>query len=157
MRFIRKDFDKRLLFLLVSMLVLLILFLVYYEINYRKLLSKYDKNQEIFGGLTANAVLDELNKTSSMKEAVLKYREYFEKRYTELLIQNENLNSQIESLKSELTLIKSQEEYQKVRDGGPVSQFRLIQEKNMEISRLKERISSLCLKLNSYNISEKGC
>lgn len=154
---IKRDFDKRLLFLVCVLLVLLALLIAYHEITYSSLMSKYNKNQEIFGGLTADAILEEFNKTSSMKETAKNYRDYLEKRYSDLAAQNEKLLYKIESLKGELVIVKSQQEYQKVRDGGPVEQFRLIQEKNTEINRLKEEIREMCLKLSYLNITERKC
>lgn len=157
MKFIRKDIDKRLLVLVIALIVLLVSLTAYYELTFHKFLSRYDKDQQIFGDLTADAIIEQFNKTSNIKENVLKYKSYLEKKYDELDTMNKNLKSQAESLKSELSLIKSQIEYQKAKEIGPTEQFRLFQSKNDEIAKLNARINELCAKLESYNVSDKGC
>ena len=62
-----------------------------------------------------------------------------------------------ESLKAELTLVKSQIEYQKSKELGPTTQFTLFQSKVEEIKRLNENVNELCSKLESYNISDAHC
>lgn len=152
---IRKDINKRLLVMIAVLLALLLFSIVFYEIRLWNIFSYYKKNFGLYG--PQSSIFERLNRTSAIKETALTDKKYLEKRYVDLLGQNEKLTEKIESLKEELTLVKSQEEYQKARDGGPVEQFRLIQEKNTEIIRLKEDIRELCLKLSSYNITEKIC
>lgn len=157
MKFINKDIDKRLLVLVVTLLVLLASLTIYYELTFTELLNKYNKNQEIFGGLTADAIIEDVNKTSNLKENVLRYKAYLEKRYDDLNTLNKNLKKEIESLKEELTLVKSQIEYQKAKEIGPTEQFRLFQSKNIEVKKLKEKIKEFCKKLQAYNITESYC
>ena len=157
MKFIKRDIDKRLLFLVIVLLVLLTLVTIYYEITLRSLKNRYNKSQEIFGGLTADAVLEEFNKTSSIKEMVQNYKEYLEKRYDDLNTMNKNLKIQIEELNAELRLVKSQIEYQKAKEAGPTEQFRLYQNKNEDINKLKEKIKELSSKVQSVNISDRNC
>lgn len=154
---IKKDVNKRLLFFVIVLLMLLIASAIYYEVRLKILLTQYNKNQEIFGGLTANAVIEELNKTSSIKETVHKYKEYLEKRYDDLNTLNKNLKDQIEDINAELTLIKSQIEYQKAREIGPTEHFRLFQNKNEEIAKLKKKVDELCSELKEFNITKKEC
>ena len=157
MKFIQKDVDKRLLFLVIVLLILLTSVIIYYEVTLRSLKYRYNKNQEIFGGLTANAIREETNKTSSLKEMVGKYKEYLEKKYDDLSMLNKNLKNQIEELNAELTLVKSQVEYQKAKEVGPTENFRLFQNKNEEISKLKEKVKELCSEFEVSNITSKGC
>lgn len=157
MKFIQKDIDKRLFTLVIILLILVSALTIYYEVALRRVLSKYNKDQEIYGEFTANIVLNELNKTSNLKENVQKYKEYLEKKYDDLDSLNQNLKNEIENLKAELNLVKSQIEYQKAKDIGPTSQFRLFQNKIDEINRLKKTIIELCSKLESNNVSDSAC
>lgn len=154
---IKRDINKSLLISIMVLLILLAAITIYYEAAVRKILGKYNKNQEIFGGLTANAVFEESNITSSIKENVLKYKEYLEKRYDSLNTMNQDLKAEIESLKAELMLIKSQIEYQKAKDIGPTENFRLFQNKNEEIDKLKKKVDELCFEFKSLNLSSKEC
>ena len=157
MKFIQKDFNKRLFILVIVLLILLSAFTIYYEVTLRSVLGKYNKDQEIYGEFTANIVVNELNKTSNLKENVQKYKEYLEKKYDDLNSLNQNLKGEIENLKAELSLVKSQIEYQKAKEIGPTSQFRLFQEKVDEIDRLKKKIMELCSKLEADNASDSAC
>lgn len=152
MKFIQKDVNKRLLVFIVILITLLTSITIYYTISFNKLLNRYNKNQELFGDLTANAVIDQFNKTS-----VDNYREYLERKYDDLNTLNKNLVDEIISLKSEIIILKSQIEYQKAKDAGPTEQFRLFQSKNDEIKKLKEKISGLCSEFKKYNFTSKEC
>ena len=105
----------------------------------------------------ADAVIEEFNKTSSIKENVRKYKEYFEKKYDDLNTINQNLKVEIENLKAELMLIKSQIECQKARDLGPTENFRLFQNKNDEINKLNKKVKELCSELEAHNLSDSTC
>ena len=131
----QKDINKRLLVLVIVLLVLLTSFTIYYTFTFTSLLNRYNKNQEVFGELTANAIIDQFNKTS-----VQTYKDYLERRYNDLSTLNKKLNDEIISLKSEIIVLKSQIEYQKAKDIGPTEQFRLFQSKNDEINKLKNKI-----------------
>lgn len=153
---IRKDIDKRLLLFVVMLLVLLASLTIYYEVRLAHISEKYNKDQQILGYLTSDAV-KEFNKTSNLKENILKYKEYLEKRYDDLNTRNKNLKNEVERLEAELNLVKSQIEYQKAKELGPTEQFRLFQSRNDEITKLKEKIKELCSTLKSYNISDDDC
>jgi len=157
MKFLTKDVNKSLLILVIFFLILFIVFTAYYENSLRILLNRYNKDQEIFGELTANAVIEELNRTSNLKENAQKYKEYLENRYSELSIMNENLKNEKDNLKDELGLIKSSIEYQKAKEIRPTQQFLLYQIKVEEIGKLKKKIDALCLSLKNNNLSEKEC
>ena len=157
MKFIQKDINKRLLVLVIVLLILLSGITIYYEVALRHVLNKYNKDHEIYGEFTANIVINEVNKTSNLKENVQKYKEYLEKKYDDLNTVNDNLRKEIGNLKSELNLVKSQIDYQKAREVGPTEQFRLFQSKNDEISKLKMTINGLCLKFAAYNVSDTNC
>ena len=143
--------------MVVVLLILLINLIVYYEIRLNRVVSKYNKEKEIFGGLTANSVLEELNKSSNLKENVQQYREYLESRFDELNTMNKNLKDQVKQLKSEVSLLKSQLDYQKAKEIGPTEQFRLFQHKNDELQKLNDQIKELCLELKNLNATGTGC
>lgn len=157
MGLIQKDIDKKLLVFVVVLAIILISFVVHYEFIINNLTTKYNKYERLFGGLTADVVIEEFNKTSSLKENIQKYRGYLENRYDELDTVNKNLQNQIEGLQAELRLVKSQIEYQKAKDIGPTEQFRLFQNKNEEINKLKKKIRELCEKIKSNNLSDGYC
>ena len=157
MKFIKKDVNRRLLILVIILLVLFIASTIYYEVALKNVVNKYNKGQQIFGELTADAVVEELNKSSSLKETIAKYKEHFEKRYDELDTLNQKLKSERDRLQDELILIQSQIEYQKAKDIGSTSQFRLFQSKINEVSSLNKKIKELCSKLYAYNISDTNC
>ena len=157
MKFIQKDIDKRLLIFIILLIIILTSFIIYHGVAVNKLVNRYNKYEDIFGGLTADAVVEEFNKTSSIKETVKKYKEYMEKRYDEFDTVNNDLKNQIENLQAELRLVKSQLEYQKAKDIGPTEQFRLFQSKNEEISKLSKKIGELCEKIRLNNISDSYC
>ena len=152
MKFIQKDINKRLLIFVIVLLVLLTAFTIYYTITFTNLLNRYNKNQEIFGEITANALIDQFNKTS-----VQTYKDYLERKYDDLNTMNKNLQNEIISLKYQILILKSQVEYQKAKDAGPTEQFRLFQSKNDEIGRLNDKVKELCNELAANNISNKEC
>lgn len=157
MRFIQKDIDRRLLVFVIILLILLTSFTIYYDISFNKLFKQYSRYQEIFGGLTADAVIEEFNKTSNLRENVQKYKEYVEKRYDELNTINQNLKNENEKLRAQIRLIKSEIEYQKAREISPTQPFLLYQSKVEEIVKLKGKMKELCLKLKALNISDNNC
>ena len=152
MKFMRKDINKRLLVLVIVLLVLLTSFTIYYAVAFTNLLNRFNKNQEIFGELTANAIIDQFNKTS-----VQTYKDYLERRYNDLSTVNQKLKDEVINLKSEIIVLKSQLEYQKAKDVGPTEQFRLFQSKNDEISRLNGKVKELCSELEAHNTTSKDC
>ena len=152
MKFMQKDINKRLLVLVIVLLVLLASFTIYYTLSFTNLLKRYNKNQEIFGEITANAIIDQFNKTS-----VQTYKDYLERRYNDLSTLNKKLRDEIVNQKSELIHIQSQLEYQKAKEIGPTEQFRLFQSKNDEISRLNDKVKELCSELQAHNITDKNC
>ena len=156
-KFIQKDINRRLLILVLVLLVLYSATTIYYETRLSKIMNQYKSEQQIFGGLSPNAVLQELNNTSDLRENVQKYKEYLGKKYDDLNTVNNNLKKEIESLQAEMRLIKSQIEYQKAKDLGPTEQFRLFQSKTEEIVKLKETIKKLCSDIKSYNITDLQC
>ena len=148
----QKDINKRLLILVIVLLVLLTSFTIYYTVTFTNLLNRFNKNQEIFGELTANAIIDQFNKTS-----VQTYKDYLERKYNDLSTVNQKLKDEIINLKSEIIILKSQLEYQKAKDIGPTEQFRLFQSKNDEISRLNGKVKELCSEFQARNITNKDC
>ena len=139
------------------LLILLASSTTYYEVTLRNIENRYNKHQETFGNLTADAVTEQFNKTTNLKENIVKYKEYLERRYDELNTLNKNLKNEVESLKAESAVAKSQIEYQKAQELGPTEQFKLFQNKNDEIAKLKEKIKELCSKLETYNVSDSNC
>ena len=152
MKFIQKDVNKRLLVFVIVLLVLLTSFTIYYTVTFTNLLKRYNKNQEIFGELTANAIIEQFNKTS-----VQTYKDYLERKYDDLNTMNKNLQNEIINLKYQILVLKSQVEYQKAKDAGPTEQFRLFQSKNSEIGKLNDKVKELCSELAANNITGREC
>ena len=157
MGLIRKDIDKTLLISVISLSIIMVSVIIFYEIRLGRAMAGYNENLKLNNWVTANAVVEELNKTLELKDTALIDKKYLEMKYSELAAQNNKLLQDIGNLKSELIIAKSTEEYQKARDGGPVVQFRIIQSKNSEISKLREELGNLCLKLKSHNLSAEEC
>ena len=148
----QKDINKRLLILVIVLLVLLTSFTIYYTVTFTSLLNRFNKNQEIFGELTANAIIDQFNKTS-----VQTYKDYLERKYNDLSTVNQKLKDEVINLNSEIVVLKSQLEYQKAKELGPTEQFRLFQIKNDEINRLNGKVKELCSEFQARNITNKDC
>ena len=152
MKFIQKDINKGLLVFVIVLIVLLTSLTIYYTAAFTNLLNRYNKNQEIFGDFTANATIDNFNKTSLQI-----YRDFFETKYDDLNTANKNLKKEIENLRSQIYFLQSQNEYQKAKEIGPTEQFRLFQSKNEEINKLNNKLKELCSELEAKNITRKGC
>ena len=157
MRIIQRDVNKSLLVLNMFFLLLFLAFTVYYQIAIKNTLSEKDGYGQKIGEITAQAVIQKLNKSDTAKELALIDKIVLEDKYNQLLAQREKLEDEKEALKGEITVLKSQIEYHQARIEGPVAQFRLVQEKNAEIQKLNEKIGLLCLKIDSYNITSKEC
>ena len=157
MRLIQRDVNKSLLVLNMFFLMLFLAFTVYYQIALKNTLKEKDGYDQKIGEVTAQAVMQKLNKSDVAKELALIDKVVLENKYSELLAQREKLEEEKELLKGEITVLKSQIEYYQARVDGPVAQFRLIQDKNAQIQKLSEKIDLLCLKIDSYNITSKEC
>ena len=157
MKFLAKDVNKSLLVLMIFFLILFIAFTIYYEIALQNISAGKTDQDRKFSELTAQAILEKLNKSTRLKEIALIDKALLEEKYNDLVAQNENLKKEKMALQEEITLLESQLEYHKVRLDGPVAQFRLIQNKNQQISQLKEKIDALCSMLKYNNLSEKEC
>ena len=157
MKLIQRDVNKSLLVLNMFFLLLFLAFTVYYQIALKNTLKEKDGYDQKIGEITAQTVMQKLNKSDAAKELALIDKVMLENKYGELLAQREKLEDEKKALKGEITVLKSQIEYHQARLEGPVAQFRLIQEKNAEIQKLNEKIGLLCLKIDSYNITSKEC
>ena len=157
MKFLNKDLNRRLLALIIGLLVLFIVFTVYYETTLNHILSTKKQNDENLGEITSRIVLEKLNQTYRLKQLALIDKYILEEKYNDLAVENENMKNKIKSLQEEITLLKSEIDYQKVKVEGPVGQFRLIQNKNQLIQQLNEKISILCSRIKHYNSSDKEC
>lgn len=157
MKLIQKDVNKSLLVLNMFFLLLFLAFTVYYQIALKNTLKEKDGYNQKIGEVTAQAVMQKLNKSDTAKELALIDKVVLENKYNELLAQKEKLEEETEALKGEITVLKSQIEYHQARLEGPVAQFRLVQEKNSEIQKLNEKIGLLCLKISNYNLTSKEC
>lgn len=157
MEYIKKDTDRNLIVLIIFFLILFISFTVYYESELRGISVKKWQNDKQIEEVTAQVMLEKLNSTERLNKLALIDKEFLEEKYSDLVVQHENLKKENSGLQEELTLMKSELEYQKVKIDGPVAQFRLIQDKNEQIKQLKEKISALCQSLKENNISDEGC
>ena len=157
MRFLTKDVNRSLLVLIVFFLIIFIGFTVYSTYVLRGTSEEKYVYDEKLGKITADIILENLNKSNSLKDMALIDKAVLENKYNELSSQYNQLNEQKDALEEEVITLKSQNEYANTRPEGPVAQFRLIQEKNKEISDLKKTIEALCSRLNENNISGKEC
>ena len=157
MNFLKKDINRRLLVLIVVFLVIFIGFTVYYEYTIRKVLNAKGQTDELLGGLAGNSILARLNQTDKLKEIALLDKAVLEDKYNQISAQNEDLKKERDNLQQQILVLKSEIEYNNVKLDGPVAQFRLIQEKNQEILRLKKIIGTICTRLNNtFSIKECG-
>ena len=157
MKLIQRDVNKSLLVLNMFFLLLFLAFTVYYQIALKNTLKEKDGYGQKIVEVTAQVVMQKLNKSDVAKELALIDKVVLESKYNELLTQKEKLEEDKEALKGEIIVLNSQIEYHQARLEGPVAQFRLVQEKNDEIQKLNERIGLLCSKISSYNITAKEC
>lgn len=157
MKLIQRDVNKSLLVLNMFFLLLFLAFTVYYQIALKNTLKEKDGYDQKIGEVTAQAVLQKLNKSDAAKELAIIDKVMLEDKYNELFAKKEKLEEEKEALNGEIITLKSQIEYHQARLEGPVAQFRLIQEKNAEIQKLNEKIGLLCLKINSYNLTSREC
>lgn len=157
MRFLAKDVNKSLLVLIAFFLVLFIAFTVYYEVSLKKAVSQKREYDEQASMITAQLIVQKLNRSNSIQEIALMDKAVLEHKYNELAAEKEKLEAEKKELKEEITLLKSEIEYQNVKIDGPVAQFRLIQEKNQLIRQLNEKIGELCAYLRRDNISVDKC
>ena len=157
MRFLTKDVNRSLLVLIIFFLVLFIGFTVYSTSILRGTAEEKYIYDEKLGKITADIILEKLNKSNSIKDLALIDKAVLEYKYNELFSQYNKLNEQKEALEGGINTLKSQIEYADIRVEGPVEQFRLIQQKNKEISDLKETLQALCSKLKESNIFAKEC
>ena len=157
MRFLTKDVNRSLLALIIFFLVLFIGFIVYSTSVLRGTAAEKYIYDEKLGKITAEIILEKLNKSDTVKDLALIDKAVLEYKYNELFSQYSKLNEQKEALEEEIITLKSQIEYADTRVEGPVEQFRLIQQKNKEISDLKETLQALCSKLKESNIPANEC
>ena len=157
MRFLTRDVNKSLLMMITFFLILFIVFTVYYQTELRSVVSQKNKYDEQIGAITAQLILQKINKSNNINEIAQIDKAVLEYKYNELSADNQKLENEKESLQRQITLLNSEIEYQKVKIDGPVEQFRLIQEKNQQIRQLKEKIDGICLYIKQKNISADGC
>ena len=157
MKFLNHDINRTLLGLIIFFLVFFIISSVYYEISLKKIINNKNNSNNKLDDITVQAILDKLNDSDRLKETALIDKALLGEKYKDLFIQSEALNKEKAQLKEEITLLKSELEYQKVKLDGPLAQFRLIQDKNQQIRQLKEKIDALCLLLKSKEISTNEC
>lgn len=157
MKFLTKDVNKSLLVLITFFLVLFIAFTVYYQTSLKGIVKEKNNYDEKLGMITAQLIAQKLNKSNNLKDMALIDKAVLEDRYNEIAAQKAKLENDKEALSNEIILLKSEIEYQKVKADGPVAQFRLIQDKNEQISQLKEKLNGLCLQIRRYNLSAVAC
>ena len=157
MNFLKKDINRRLLVLIVFFLVIFIGFTVYYEYTIKKVLSAKSQTDDLLLGVTGNSLLQKLNQTGKLNEIAMLDKAVLENKYNQLAAQNDNLKKEKENLEQQTIVLKSEIEYNDVKLDGPVAQFRLIQDKNQQISELKKIIDSICSKLKNSSVFIREC
>jgi len=156
-RFLKKDVNKSLLEMIAFFLILFVGFTAYYEFKTSSLLKEKLRSEEKLSEITSRLILEKLNNSENLTQIALIDKALLEDRYEELLVEKEELKSEIEQLKAELDIKESELEYQNVKSSGPVAQFRLIQGKNEEIRKLREKIDALCSRLKNSSIYYREC
>lgn len=157
MKFLKKDINTSLLVLITFFLIMFIGFTIYYESALSDVVHRKNINDERLGEITAKLTLEKLNSSARLKQLALIDKALLEQKYNELVEQNENMKKERDILQNQITLLKSELEYQNSKFDGPTAQFRLIQEKNEEIKQLNEEIKGLCSMLKDYNITARDC
>lgn len=157
MNFLKKDINRRLLVLIIFFLVIFIGFTVYYEYTIRAVLKAKGTTDDLLGELGSRSIIQKLNQTDKLKEIALLDKAVLEDKYSQLTAQNENLRKENDNLQQEILLLKSEIEYNNVKLDGPVAQFRLIQDKNQQISELRKIVDSICSKLKNSSVFIKEC
>ena len=157
MRFLKKDVNTSLIVLIIFFLVVFIGFTIYYETTLRDVLHIKSQSEQQLSQMTASLVLDKFNNSDNLRKLALMDKALLEQKYNDLEKQNYKLKDEKSALQQEITLLKSEIEYQKVKLDGPVEQFRLIQEKNEQINQLQEKINVICTQLKQNNSSVNGC
>ena len=145
------------------MLLLLIIALVlifswstaYYENALKNVSMQYNKNMEKLQEATGNVIVEKANETIQLKETYEKDKEFFEQKYYDLSIENEELKREKEGMQAELNSVKSELEDAKNKFDILQSHFQQVQNSlikaNEQISSLIYRNQELCRKLK-----EKG-
>jgi len=154
---LQRDVNKSLLVLNMFFLFLFIGFTVYYQAALTKTREEGEVYDQKISQITAQAVLQKLNRSDSAKNIALIDKAILEDKYGELLGQKEKMELEKEKLERQIVILNSQIEYSDARIEGPVAQFRLIQEKNEQIEELSKKIDSLCITLKSYNLTSEEC
>ncbi len=157
MRFLQRDVNKSLLVLNMFFLLLFIGFTVYYQSALTKTREEREVYDQKISQITAQAVLQKLNRSDSAKDIALIDKAILEDKYGELLGQKEKMELEKEKLERQIVILNSQIEYSDARIEGPVAQFRLIQGKNEQIEELSKKINSLCILMKSYNLTSEEC
>ena len=163
MKFLKKDINLKLAFLIIVLLLLFAGFSVYYQKNLDKINQEYKEKREELDKITAKLVSEEAKalEISQIKENAQKDKEVLEKGFNELKNENEVFKNGLSTAKYELE--KTKAELQDKTD-----KFNLLQERfnqveqslvkaNEEISRLTTRANELCEKLEAAGSSDEEC
>ena len=121
------------------------------------MLSAKSQTDDLLVGVTGNSLLQKLNQTGKLNEIAMLDKAVLENKYNQLAAQNDNLKKEKENLEQQTIVLKSEIEYNDVKLDGPVAQFRLIQDKNQQISELKKIIDSICSKLKNSSVFIREC
>ena len=87
-KIIQRDVNKSLLVLNMFFLLLFLAFTVYYQLALKNTLREKDGYDQKIGEVTAQAVMQKMNKSDTAKELALIDKVVLEDRYNELLAQN---------------------------------------------------------------------
>src|SRR3989344_4197389 len=106
MRLIQRDVNKSLLVLNMFFLLLFLAFTVYYQLALKNTLKEKEEDTQKLGEVTAQAVMQRLNKSDAAKELALIDKVVLEDKYNELALQKQKLEEEKEALKGEITVLK---------------------------------------------------
>jgi hypothetical protein len=154
---IKKDVNKNLLVLITFFLFLFLGFTIYYQSALNKVSNENSDNERILDEITANMVVEKLNNPDKSSQLALIDKAVLEEKYNKMVSYSGGLELEKARLEKEVIVLKSKLEYNNVRIEGPVSQFRMIQDKNEIIENLNEEIGYLCGRLRNHSIAADGC
>lgn len=161
MKFIQKDINKTLLYLLLIPLILSILVAVYYQYKFKNVSVEYDKDKEELEVFTGRIVLEQLNKTISDQVTAQKGKELLEQWYSNLKAENEELKKQLEHLKNESSEFDFGANAQNIDLRKLHNRITMLQKTltdvNVQIAEIAVKIRELCEETKSAGQKNEKC
>ena len=102
----KRDFNKWFLFLILVNTLLISTIVIFYEYQISSIMQGHDIEKDNLEQATAKVALTQINNTLKLKNAAEKDRVSFEKKYYELVNENEKLKAQNENIWRELSILQ---------------------------------------------------